>query len=319
MQPSDVLSRPSRPPDLVLAYGEGEDRVADVRLGAGVGDDVSASHHVWSAGVHCGPSPALPAEGHGRPPLVIFLHGGFWRAAYDRTHTGPLADALADDGFVVCTPEYRKVGQAGGGWPGTFEDVAAAVDLLPRLVAEATNGLIDGSQVIIAGHSAGGHLALWAAAQQGPVPRTGHSPGPGPGHGTGPVPGLGGRRSRVAVVSLAGICDLAGTYRRRLGNGAAGELMGGGPEEFPDRYAIADPMSLTPIGVPVALVHGTSDDRVPCQQSQRFAAKAQASGDDVTSTRIDGCGHFEVIDPLSAAWPTVLAAFRAAAARLMRT
>ena len=295
MQPSDVLSRPSRPPDLVLAYGEGEDRVADVRLRA------------------------LLAEGHDRPPLVIFLHGGFWRAAYDRTHTGPVAEALADDGFVVCTPEYRKVGQAGGGWPGTFEDVAAAVDLLPRLIAEATDGLIDGSQVIIAGHSAGGHLALWSAAQQGPIARSGPGHGAEAGPRAGPVPRAAGRRGRVAVVSLAGVCDLAGTYRQRLDNGAAGELMGGAPEMFPDRYAIADPMSLTPIGVPIALVHGTSDDRVPWQQSQRFAAKAQTSGDDVTSTRIDGCGHFEVIDPLSVVWPTVLAVFRAAAAGLLRT
>ena len=111
---------------------------------------------------------ASRAPGGRAAPLVLFLHGGFWRAAYDRAHTGPLAEALADSGFVVCTPEYRKVGQAGGGWPGTFEDVAAAVEVLPRLVAGATDGLTDGSRVILAGHSAGGHLALWAAAQQSP-------------------------------------------------------------------------------------------------------------------------------------------------------
>jgi acetyl esterase/lipase len=274
MQPSDVLSRPSRTPDLVLAYGDGEDRVADVRLAA-IGDDVSG----------------LRSR---RSPLVVFLHGGFWRAAYDRAHTGPLAEALAASGFVVCTPEYRKVGQPGGGWPGTFEDVAAAVEALPRLVAGATNGRTDGSWVILAGHSAGGHLALWAAAQQQLV-------------------------ARVAVVSLAGVCNLAGAYRQDLGNGAAGELMGGGPELFPARYATADPMNLTPIGVPITLVHGTTDDRVPWQQSRDFAAKAQVSGDDVTCTPIDGCGHFEVIDPVSVAWPTVLAAFSATAAMLTRT
>jgi acetyl esterase/lipase len=289
MQASDVLSRPSRPPDVVLAYGEGEDRVADVRL-TRAGDNVSGS----GADLR-----------HGGVPLVLFLHGGFWRAAYDRAHTGPLAEALADSGFVVCTPEYRKVGQPGGGWPGTFEDVAAAVTLLPRLVASATNGLTDGSRVILGGHSAGGHLALWAAAQQGPV--------------MGPAPGSPERRRHAAVVSLAGVCDLAGAYRQGLGSGAAADLMGGGPELYPDRYAIADPMSIAPIGVPITLVHGTRDDRVPWQQSRDFATKAQSRGDEVTCTRIDGCGHFEVIDPLSAAWRTVLAAFRATAARLMRT
>jgi acetyl esterase/lipase len=280
-----VLSRPSRPPDVVLAYGEGEDRVADVRLTL-AGEDVSGSRH-------------------GRAPLVLFLHGGFWRAAYDRAHTGPLAEALADSGFVVCTPEYRKVGQAGGGWPGTFEDVAAAVELLPRLVASATNGLTGGSRVILAGHSAGGHLALWAASRHG--------------NAVGPAPGGPERGRHAAVVSLAGVCDLAGAYRQGLGSGAAADLMGGGPELYPDRYAVADPMSIAPIGVPITLVHGTNDDRVPWQQSRDFATKARTRGDDVACTRIDGCGHFEVIDPLSAAWPTVLAAFRATAARLMRT
>ncbi len=285
MQPPDILSRPSRSPDVVLAYGEGGDRVAEVRL-PGTGHDV-------------------PAGRRGLLPLVIFLHGGFWRAAYDRAHTGPLAAALADSGFVVCTPEYRKVGQAGGGWPGTFEDVAAAAEVLPGLIAAATSGLTDGSPVILAGHSAGGHLALWAAAQQGPR--------------AGPGAGTAARHERLAVVSLAGVCDLAKCYRQGLGNGAAGDLMGGGPELFPDRYAAADPMSLAPIGVPITLVHGSGDDRVPCQQSQDFAAKAQVSGDGVTFTRIDGCGHFEVIDPLSGAWPTVLAAFEATAVGLMPT
>ena len=113
MQPAGVLSRASRPPDLVVSYGPGPDQVADVRLPA--------------AGI-------VAAAGFaGALPTVIFLHGGFWRAAYDREHTGPLAEALADSGFVVCTPEYRKVGQRGGGWPGTFDDVAAAVHVLPGL------------------------------------------------------------------------------------------------------------------------------------------------------------------------------------------
>src|SRR5215471_17311577 len=100
----------------------------------------------WSSG---GPRPA---------PLVMFLHGGFWRAAFDRTHTGPLASALAAAGFVVCVPEFRRTGQRGGGWPGTFDDVAAAVDLLPSRIRGAVGaGLISDEPVLLAGHSAGGH------------------------------------------------------------------------------------------------------------------------------------------------------------------
>jgi acetyl esterase/lipase len=230
-----------------------------------------------------------------RTPLIVFLHGGFWRAAYDRKHTGPLAEALSANGFAVCTPEYRKVGQPGGAWPGTFEDVAAAVMLLPGAIAEATGGLVDASRFVLAGHSAGGHLALWAAAEVRARVLKGLT---------------------VAVVSLAGVCDLADCYRRGLGNGAAGELMGGGPEQFPGRYAEADPMRRLPIGAAIGLVHGTADDRVPWEQSQQFAVAAATAGDQADCVLLEGSGHFELIDPLTAAWPAVLAAFTAAAERL---
>ena len=96
---------------------------------------------------------------------MIFLHGGFWRAAFDRTHTGPLAETLASDRYAVSHPSPHA-GQPGGGWPGTFDDVAAAVDALPGLVAEAAGGLVDLGRVVLAGHSAGGHLALWAAGRR---------------------------------------------------------------------------------------------------------------------------------------------------------
>lgn len=276
MQGADVLSRPSRPPDFVLSYGEGNERVADLRRPSG--------------------QPGSRAETIGGPrPLVLFLHGGFWRAAYDRAHAGPLAEALAANGFVVCTPEYRRVGQPGGGWPGTFDDVADAVRILPGAVTQATGGLIDPGRVVVAGHSAGGHLALWVAAQTG-AERT--------------------VTSQLAVVSLAGVCDLAATYRQNLDNGAAAALIGGGPELFPGRYAAADPMNLVPIGAGLTLLHGSSDNRVPWQQSRDFAAKALAAGDQADFRLLEGRDHFALIDPLSAAWPAVLAAFRSAAAGL---
>jgi acetyl esterase/lipase len=221
-------------------------------------------------------------------PVVIFLHGGFWRSTFDRTHTGPLAEALASAGFAVCTPEYRRTGQPGGGWPGTFDDVAAAVDALPGLVAAAAEGRTDLSRVVLAGHSAGGHLALWAA-----------------GHG---APG-----TLAGVVSLAGVCDLAACFRLGLGGDAAGALMGGGPDLHPDRYRAADPMRLLPTGVRARLVHGTADDRVPAELSTRYAELGRGAGDDVTCELLGGFGHFEVIDPLSGAWSAVVAAFWEAA------
>jgi acetyl esterase/lipase len=277
---TDVLTRTARAPDLVLRYGDGAQQVADV---------------------HLPPMAVGPREGTGaRALLIIFLHGGFWRAEYGREHTRPLAEALADAGFVVCAPEYRRTGQTGGGWPGTFDDVAAAVDLLPGLVAEVTDGLVaaDPAGVVLAGHSAGGHLALWAASRhrlpEGSRWRTGRSGWRG-------------------VVALAAVSDLAGSYRKALGRQAAGELMGGGPADFRDgRYLEADPSRLVPAGGPVWLVHGLADEWVPYLMSLDYARRARAAGARAaaaTCLLLPGAGHFEVIDPLSEEWPQLVEAF----------
>jgi dipeptidyl aminopeptidase/acylaminoacyl peptidase len=235
----------------------------------------------------------------------VFLHGGFWRSQYDRGHTAPLAEALAAAGFVVCAPEYRRSGRGGSGsgrrggasgWPGTFDDVAAAVDRLPGLVAEATDGLVDGRSMVLAGHSAGGQLALWAASR--------HHLANGSPWRAEPASGCG-------VVALAAVSDLTECQRLRLGGGAADALIGGGPKRFPERYEAADPARLLPVGSRVLLVHGTADDRVPHEMSVGYAARARAAGDtEVDCVLLPGAGHFDVIDPLSAAWPAVLAAFR---------
>jgi acetyl esterase/lipase len=262
MRPADVLSRPARPPDLTLTYGR-PDQVADLFL--------------------------PPADrGPAAAPLVVFLHGGFWRAAYDRKHAGPLAEALAAAGFAVCVPEYRRVGQDGGGWPGTFDDVRAAVARLPDLVAGAAAGRADAAALVLAGHSAGGHLALWATGQPA------------------------GAAVR-AVVSLAGVCDLAACYREGLGQRAAGGLMGGSPEQLPDRYEMADPMAAIPLTARVILIHGRADEWVPWQQSDEYATAATAAGAAARCVLLPETGHFELIDPLSDAWPAVLAEFRTAA------
>ena len=244
-----VLSRAARPADFTVAYGDGEDNIVDVRI----------------------PAPGAPTP----PGLVIMLHGGFWRQAYDRGHLGPFAEALADAGHVVAAPEYARTG-GGGGWPATFVDVAAAVAAVPGLVAARTD--VDQDRVVVCGHSAGGHLALWVAAQDG--------------------------TDIQAVVALAAVADLNRAYALDLDGGAAAALLGGGPDEVPDRYAYADPLGLVPIGTRLTLVHGSRDPVVPADFSIRFAEAARRAGDDAVLRVLDA-DHFDVIDPLSPAWPAV--------------
>jgi acetyl esterase/lipase len=266
--PDDVLTRPAPLPDHAIRYGTGPELVADVRL---------------------------PAATSRSAPLVIFLHGGFWRAAYDRSHTGPMATALAAAGYAVCVPEFRRTGQAGGGWPGTFEDVAAAVDRSPALVRKAAGpGVVADDPALLAGHSAGGHLALWAAGR----------------HLLSPDSGWHADTRARGVVVLAGVSGLADCYDQGLGNGAAADLMGGSPARFPQRYRVADPAGLLPLGCPVRLVHGSLDDVVPAAMSRGYAALGRAAGDDTAVAELPGASHLDLIDPPSPAWPQVLAAFK---------
>jgi acetyl esterase/lipase len=258
-----ILSRPAPPPDFTLAYGEHPDHVADVYLPPA--DRTGQS---------------LPPSPRPDGPLVLLLHGGFWRREYDRTHLGPLATALAGVGYVVALPEYRRTGSPGGGWPGTFDDVGAAVGQLPALVAARLRG---DRATLLAGHSAGGQLALWAASAVAKVTV----------HG---------------VVGLAPVADLRAAYQLDLDRGAAAALLGGGPQRWPERYLAADPMSLVPLGCRVSLVHGGRDLQVPPDFSRRYAEAARAAGDQVTLHTPDA-DHFDLIDPLSPAWPVVVRAF----------
>ena len=278
MDPLEILTRPAPPPNRTVRYGPGPDNIADLRLPSGGG-----------------PGGTFDVSGR---PLIVLLHGGFWRAAFDRAHLGPMAAALAAEGYPVCVPEFRRVG-GGGGWPGTFDDVAAAVDRLPGLVASVAPQAGVPGRVLLAGHSAGGHLALWAAGRRLLPPDL-------PWHvDEGTSPRIGG------VVALAPVCDLEACHRQGLGRGAADDLLGGGPEQHPQRYAAADPARLVPLGVSVRIVHGTADVQVPCEMSRSYAARARAAGDDTLLTELPGFNHFAGIDPRSAAWPMVLAAFRA--------
>jgi acetyl esterase/lipase len=252
---SDIPDRPAPPPPLTVRYGPRPEHVIDL----------------W-----------LPPDQPGRPaaPLIVLVHGGFWRPMYDRTHLGPMAQALAGAGNVVAVPEYRRAGMAEEGWTGPFNDIAAALDQAHPLAGEHGADL---GRITWAGHSAGGHLALWAAARPG-LPAG--SPWRGP-------------CAATHVVSLAGCNSLRLCAEWNLGAGAVRNLMGGLPDEVPERYAVADPAALPPPPVPVTLVHGTDDDSVPLAMSQLFPVGRLVE--------IPRAGHFDLIDPLSFAWPQVLA------------
>jgi acetyl esterase/lipase len=205
-----------------------------------------------------------------------------------------LVGDLLRRGWAVWNIEYRRVGN-GGGWPATFADVAAAIDLLAELDAP-----LDLERVSVLGHSAGGHLALWAAGRE-QLP----AGAPGALNGAPPV-----RLSRV--IAQAGVCDLAGAYKRWRG-GAVRALMGGSPEELPERYAAADPMEAIPLRIPVLLVHGTRDETVSVELSRTYERAARAAGGEVELVEIAGEAgrHRAHIDPRGEAWAAVTARLHA--------
>ncbi len=269
MQP-DILTLPPPEADLRLPYGANPLQFGDLRLPAGPGPH----------------------------PVVVVVHGGYWRAAYDLTHVGHMAAALTALGMATWTVEYRRLGNDGGGWPGTFHDVAAATDSLHAL---AQGRHLDLTRVVALGHSAGGHLALWLAARHRIPPADALSS---------PQP-----LALRGVVALAPVADLMQAWDLRLSDGVVRELMGGTPQEHPARYATASPAALLPLGLPQILIHGVGDRHVPYIVSQHYRRAALARGDDVTLVTPPRADHFALIDPRSQDWPTV----SAAVARLLST
>ncbi|GAA0468204.1 alpha/beta hydrolase [Streptomyces olivaceiscleroticus] len=243
-----LLGLPPVAPDDRLVYGDHPDQIVDLYRPPTTAPALTptVSGPPTTAPALSPTAPAPPAGGR-TAPLVVLLHGGFWRVAYDRTHLSPAAAALARNGLHVALAEYRRAG-GGGGLPETFDDVTEAVR---TAVAAAPAG----TPVLVAGHSAGGHLALWAAAHPGPV---------------------------TAAVAVAPVADLARAHDLRLSNGAVVEFLSGGtpaplaPAALTARIAETDPVRLPP-RVPVTLLHGTDDPDVPVELSRRYA-KAHGSG-----------------------------------------
>jgi acetyl esterase/lipase len=203
---------------------------------------------------------------------------------YTKIVMNPLARAMVSRGWAVWNIEYRRVGPfGGGGWPGTLDDVKAAVDHVVRFPQ------IDLDRVVTCGHSAGGQLALWAAAQR---PTTDDATG-------------GAAVSPMAALALAGVVDLEAGYDLGLGEGAVERYMGGSPDQVPDRYAASSPAALLPIGVPHVLIHGLDDATVPPSMSAEYCKRAVAAGDDAMYVPLAGLTHRDLLSPNEAGWPAI--------------
>jgi acetyl esterase/lipase len=244
--------------------------------------------------VHYGVDPLQFAElrfpsGKGPFPLLFVVHGGWWLSANDLNHIGHLCAKLTSCGLVTCSLEYRRIGDAGGGWPGTFLDVANAIEHFKDVLTKDSR--VETKRAAVIGHSAGGHLALWLGAKHR-VPKSS-------------ALYTGQKQWLIATISLAGIADLRTAWELRLGDGAVGKLIGGNPDRYPERYAEASPFELLPTGLKQVLIHGRSDESVPISQSERFVRRAKLAGDESSLIALDGIGHFELIDPESRAWDAV--------------
>jgi acetyl esterase/lipase len=266
---AELLAIPHDPPDHRLRYGEDSSQYGELRLPSG-------------AGPH---------------PVVVLFHGGCWREFSSASSIAPMADALKADGIATWSVEYRRLHQAGGGWPGTYLDAGRAVDHLRALAPQYG---LDLSRVVVAGHSAGGHLAMWVAARSRlPTGSAVYRPHP---------------LSIRGVVNLSGTPDMAADLPG-LPAGCGGEdvvrsMLGGTPQTVPERYTQASAITMLPLGVPQALIWGARDDQVPLALAERYTRAARQAGDRVRLVVDTAAGHFETASPRAAIWPAVRSALR---------
>lgn len=229
----------------------------------------------------------LPSVGSSHP-VIIFIHGGCWRAEYGLRPASALCRDLTATGYAVWNIEYRRIG-SGGGWITTFSDVASAVDLIREVAPQHD---LDLSTVTVMGHSAGGHLALWVAGRRNLLENSAlYVENPLDVH---------------KVISLAGVSNLTRAVEQGLCGDAPAELMGGAPAELPERYAQASPDALLPLRVPHTHIIGEQDDTISIRHVQEFVADSRQAGDtQVELILLPDVGHFEIVAVKDGAWQVV--------------
>ncbi|MGA8541347.1 MAG: alpha/beta hydrolase [Terriglobales bacterium] len=248
MSAEDILSRPQPQPDARVAYGADANQFLEVRL-----PRVKGPHSI-----------------------LLNIHGGYWRAQYDLAHTGHLCEALRVSGVATFNTEYRRVGNPGGGWPGTFEDIRSAYRFIQQ---ERFRFHLDLDKFVVMGHSAGGQLALCLAAHEMSIRR---------------------------AISLAGVVDLKKGYALHLSHDAVAEFLGGKPDAVPEHYREADPMELSIPHARQWLLHGNDDDTVPPELSRDYVTEKKKRAESAELLEIPLAGHFDLIDPASQAFRQVV-------------
>lgn len=269
MAPGELATLPARAPDHRVSYGNDSSQFGELRV----------------------------PPGGGPHPVVVLVHGGCFKAAYATTRDlAPMGDALRDENIATWNVEYRRVGEPGGGWPNTWRDVGSAIDHLRSL---APQHHLDLSRVVVLGHSAGGHLAMWAAARS-------RVPAESPLSMTRPLVVRG-------AIDLAGPLDMTANiegYQSLCRDTVITALHGGTPQAMPDRYAQSSPINMVPSGVPQVLVWPEHEEFVPRPLVDAYVLAAQQAGDSVRLMVIPGAGHFDIASPRSSAWPKLLEAIR---------
>jgi acetyl esterase/lipase len=269
MTPASLEAVPYPEPDRRLAYGADSSQYGELRI----------------------------PTGRGSHPVVVLVHGGCFKAQYATLRDlGALAAALKADGIATWNIEYRRLGQPGGGWPGTYLDVGRAVDHLRTIAGQYE---LDLGRVVVVGHSAGGHLAMWTAARAR-LPRSSDL------YVADPLPVRG-------VIDLAGPIDMTANiagYESLCRDSVITTLLGGTPASVPDRYAQASAIRMLPLGVPQVIVVGSHEEFVPLPLVRAYEQAARQAGDAVRVIYIEGAGHFEIASPKAFTWPRVESAIR---------